>query len=92
MPTRDAERAAIIIKNTVKWALSLDRQTRVKNWYGIGATKEGQHLFEALGFNEIVSLHDGERKGYHIGNIRKPVSLVNKILAQLNNELSTAAE
>ncbi len=85
-PGRDSERAAIIIKNTIKWALSLDRQVKIKNWYGIGATKEGQHLFEALGFTEITSLYDGERKGYYIDNINQPVSLINKIMKQIEKE------
>ncbi len=88
--TRDAERAGIIIKNTIKWALSLDRQTRIKNWYGIGATKEGQHLFEALGFDEIVSLNNEERKGYYLDNIKKPVRLINRILQSLNHGPSEA--
>jgi len=82
-PTRDSERAGIIIKNTIKWALSLDRQLKIKNWYGIGATEKGQHLFESLGFQEIVSLYNGERKGYYIDSITKPVSLVNRILERL---------
>lgn len=79
-PTRDSERAGIIIKNTIKWALSLDRQFKIKNWYGIGATPEGQHLFEALGFKEIVSLYEGERKGYYLDDISKPSVLIEKIL------------
>ena len=89
-PSRDSERAAIIIKNTIKWALSLDRQTSIKNWYGIGATKEGQHLFEALGFTEVVSLYDGERKGYYTDNLTKPVHLISKIMKQLTEEPTAA--
>jgi hypothetical protein len=87
--TRDAERAGIIIKNTIKWALALDRQTKIKNWYSIGATANGQDLLEALGFKEIVSLYDGERKGYYLDSIKKPVSLVNRILDRLNQESET---
>ena len=52
----DKERGAALIRHTIKWALSLNRQYDIKNWYGIGATKEGQHLFESLGFQEIASL------------------------------------
>jgi hypothetical protein len=85
-PGRDSERAAIVIRNTIKWALSLDRQAKIKNWYGIGATKEGQHLFEALGFKQIISLYNGERKGYYIDSIVKPVSLINKIVKQMTGE------
>ncbi len=81
-PTRDSERAAIIIKNTVKWALALDRQFKIKNWYGIGATKEGQHLFETLGFKEIVSLYNGERKGYYTDEVANPTRLIQKIISR----------
>ena len=77
--TKDAERAAIIIKNTIKWGLAMDRQFNIKNWYSIGATKEGQHLLEELGFTEIISLYNSERKGYYLDSIKKPTSLINKI-------------
>jgi predicted DNA-binding transcriptional regulator AlpA len=87
---RDAERAGIIIKNTMKWALRLDRQTRIKNWYSIGATKEGQKLLETLGFEEIASLYNGERKGYYLEDIRKPVGMASRLLDQLNQEPSAA--
>ena len=82
-PTRDAERAGIIIKNTLKWGLSLDRQANIKNWYSIGATKEGQKLLEKLGFDEIVSLYNGERKGYLLKDIKKPVSFIRKLLDEM---------
>jgi len=81
-PTIDGERAGIIIKNTIKWALSLDRQSSIKNWYSIGATKEGQHLLETLGFSEIISLYKGERKGYRLNDIKKPSKLMNKIISR----------
>lgn len=88
--TRDAERAGIVIKNTIKWALKTDRQSNVKKWYGIGATKEGQNLLEELGFEEIASLHNGERKGYCLEDIKKPVRLAKRLLDRLNQEPSTA--
>lgn len=64
----------------------MHRQCDIKNWYGIGATKEGQRLFEGLGFEEIVSLYDGERKGYRIDDIRQPVKLVNRLLAEMSRQ------
>jgi len=76
---KDTERAGIIIKNTIKWGLAMDRQFNIKNWYSIGATKEGQHLLEKLGFTEMTSLYDGERKGYYLDNVKKTASLINKI-------------
>lgn len=85
----DGVRGSFLIKQTVKWALSLNRQFDIKNWYGIGATKEGQHLFEGLGFEEIASLYKGERKGYRIENIQQPIRLINKLLNQLPGSKST---
>jgi hypothetical protein len=78
--TRDSERAGIIIVDTIKWALSYDRQFQIKNWYSIGATKEGQHLLEELGFVEIMSLYDGERKGYYLDNMSAPAKVVSRIM------------
>jgi hypothetical protein len=77
--TIDTERAGTIIKNTIKWGLAMDRQFNIKNWYSIGATEKGQNLLEELGFTEILSLYDGERKGYYLDSIKKPISLINKI-------------
>ncbi|WP_220193515.1 hypothetical protein [Ktedonospora formicarum] len=79
----DRERGSFLIKQTIKWALSLNRQFDVKNWYGIGATPEGQELFERLGFRGIASLHNGERKGYLAEDIKQPVKLVNDMLTQV---------
>ena len=83
---RDKELGRFIIKHTVKWALTLYRQYDIKNWYGIGATPEGQHLFEALGFTETASVHEGERKGYMLKEIKNPVKLVNMFLKGTENE------
>jgi hypothetical protein len=77
----DANRGEIILKHTIQWALAVQRQYDIKNWYGIGATKEGQKIFETLGFTEIVSLYNGERKGYKLSNkITPPASILNKML------------
>ncbi|TMC19729.1 MAG: helix-turn-helix domain-containing protein [Chloroflexi bacterium] len=81
--TIDGARGSFLLKQTIKWALSLNRQHSIKNWYGIGATKEGQHLFEALGFKEIVSLYGGERKGYYIDSLKEPVKVINNILESM---------
>ena len=79
----DRERGLLIIRHTLKWALSMDRQFDVKNWYGIGATKEGQRVFERLGFTEIISLYGGERKAYYIDDVKKPVRLINHLLQEM---------
>ena len=82
----DTERGSALIRHTVKWAHSVQRQYDIKNWYGIGATKEGQHLFEKLGFEEMVSLYNGERKGYCAHNIKQPVKLINQLLAEMSRQ------
>lgn len=80
----DTKRGWMIIKHTLKWALSLDRHFNIANWYGIGATKEGQKLFEELGFTPIVSLYDGERKGYKIRDIKQPVRIITKLIETMD--------
>ncbi|EFH89426.1 helix-turn-helix domain-containing protein [Ktedonobacter racemifer] len=77
---RDKEKGGLLIRHTVKWALSLNRQADIKNWYGIGATNDGQHLFESLGFTEIRSLYNGERKGYYLEDVKTPVKLFSLLL------------
>jgi Helix-turn-helix domain len=77
----DANRGEILLKHTIQWALTVQRQYDIKNWYGIGATKEGQKIFETLGFKEILSLYNGERKGYKLNNSITPsASLLSKML------------
>ncbi len=85
----DGVRGSFLLRQTIKWALSLNRQYSIKNWYGIGATKEGQHLFEMLGFKEIVSLYNGDRKGYYIENIKEPVKAINRILEEIQHPRSS---
>ncbi len=84
--TKDKDIGRFTIKHTVKWAMALNRQFDIKNWYGIGATAEGQALFEALGFTEIASLYDGKRKGYLLKDIRNPVRLINLFLKETDKK------
>src|SRR5215469_109254 len=81
-PNRDKEVGRFTIKHTVKWALSLYRQFDIKNWYGIGATPEGQKLFEALGFTEIGSAQGEKRKGYLLQDVKNPARLINMFLKE----------
>jgi len=88
--TRDKEVGRFLLKQTIKWALSLNRQYDIKNWYGIGATPEGQALFEALSFMEIASVHSGARKGYRLKDIQTPgrvMSLFLKREAEQNEHI-----
>ena len=84
----DRERGRFLIRETIRWALKVNQQYDIKNWYGIGATPEGQHLFEALGFQEIVSLHNGERRGYYLESIEQSVGLIKKLMDELKKERS----
>ena len=86
---KDRELGGLILRNTVQWALSLDRQSDIRNWYGIGATKEGQRLFERLGFTEIISLYDSERKGYHLKDVKTPVKFISLILREVGHQPET---
>lgn len=80
----DTKRGWMIVRHALKWALSLDRQFNIVDWYAIGATKDGQDLLEDLGFKEIVSLYDGERKGYKIQDIKHPIQLITKFINAMN--------
>ena len=78
--TKDKEIGRFLLKQTLKWALSLNRQYDIKNWYGIGATPEGQALLEALSFKEIASVHGGARKGYCLTDIKTPGRVMSMFL------------
>ncbi len=90
-PIKDRERGRFLIKETLKWALSLNRQFDIKNWYGVGATKQGQRIFEALGFTEVATLYGGERKGYTLKSISKPVGLIGKLIKEMERQDDTAS-
>lgn len=80
----DTRRGWMIVRHALKWALSLDRQFNIVNWYAIGATKNGQTLLEDLGFQEIVSLYNGERKGYKVRDIKQPIRLITKLIKSMD--------
>src|SRR5260370_34972596 len=57
-------RGRFLLRNAIKWAITLTAQYDIKNWYSIGVTSEGQAIAEELGFQEIMSIEEGNRKGY----------------------------
>jgi len=67
----DTERGAFLLRHTVKWGITLSHQYDIRNWYAIGATETGQKILEHLGFQEITSLDNGNRKGYTLRNLLK---------------------
>ncbi len=60
-----------VIEHTIEWMFSLDKQYDITNWYGIGTTAEAQYLFESLGFTEIASSHDSDRRGYFLADLKE---------------------
>lgn len=82
--TLDTIRGDMILRHTLRWALTVQLQYDIHHWYGIGATKEGQKLFETLGFQEIISLAHGARKGYKLTrSIAPSAHILQKMLAKI---------
>ncbi len=65
-PIRDKRVAAFLIRNTIKWALTLKDECHIQNWYTIINSAKGQKLVTALGFQQINTLDDGERECYQL--------------------------
>ncbi len=81
----DRERGMFLLRHTIKWAIMLSHQYDIKTWYGIGTTPVGQTILEELGFREIVSLEEGDRKGYILENFQNS-KLINKFIAEMENQ------
>jgi hypothetical protein len=80
--TTDRGRGRSLICYTLRWALALNRQYDIKNWYAIAATEEGKHLLEGLGFTAI----EGTREGYHLEDLEVAMPVVKDILKKMGNE------
>lgn len=80
---KDKDRGIFLIRHTIKWGLTLTIQHDIKNWYGIGTSTEGQAILEAVGFEQINNLYDGERRGYILTSITKPAKLVSHYLKMM---------
>lgn len=83
---RDKERGSFLIRHSIKWALTLALQHDIKNWFGIGATPEGQAILETLGFEQINSLYEGERKGYVLHGLVKPARIISRTLKTMEGQ------
>ncbi|HEX6479103.1 MAG TPA: hypothetical protein VF043_09685, partial [Ktedonobacteraceae bacterium] len=81
----DRERGVFLLRHTIKWAIALSHQYDIKNWYGVGATPVGQTILEALGFKEVVSLEEGDRKAYMLANLHNS-KLINKFMAEMESQ------
>jgi Helix-turn-helix domain len=91
---KDREVGFYLIRNTVRWAISLMLQNDIKRWYGVGTSPEGQAILEALGFKLLTNLDNGERKGYMLEAKAEPVRLISHFLRVMegSNQLSEKTE
>jgi len=80
--TTDRVRGSFLLKHTIKWATLLNIQHDIKNWYGIGATPEGQSILERLGFSQIATLASFQCKGYVLEDMRTPSKIISKFLKE----------
>jgi predicted DNA-binding transcriptional regulator AlpA len=84
----DSLRGRFLLINAIKWAITVTTQYDIKNWYSIGVTAEGQAIAEALGFQEILSLENGKRKGYALNSIlTRPTKLVRRYLRSMEGQI-----
>ena len=75
-----------LLRHAIKWGIVLTTQCDIKNWYGIGVTPEGQQILNALGFQEILSLEDGVRKGYVLNSTTtQPTRLIRRYLGNIES-------
>jgi hypothetical protein len=74
-----------LLRHTIKWAVTLSHQYDIKKWYGVGTTPVGQTILEGLGFKEIVSLEEGDRKGYALSNLQNS-KLINQFITEMENQ------
>jgi predicted DNA-binding transcriptional regulator AlpA len=80
----DRQRGRFLIYRTIKWCITLTSQYDIKKWYAVGTSPEGQGLLEQLGFQTIVSLDEGQRKGYVLEQMFKhPTKLAQRFLSRL---------
>ena len=79
---KDKERGRFIIRNAIRWAISLDRQYNIKKWYAVAATPEGKKLVEHLGFEKIA----GKRDAYLLTDLKKATKPIKAFIARLEEE------
>lgn len=83
---RDKEIGAFLIRNTIKWAISLIVQHDIKNWYGLAMSDEGDKLMKKLGFKSVNG--KGEYKGYVLQCNSKKSGVIANVLERMERENS----
>ncbi len=82
----DTERGIFLIKHAVRWAISLNKEYDIKNWYGIAATEMGEKLLQHLGFKPI----EGKEAAYILEGMEASTGLIGdflKRIEELDNDL-----
>src|SRR5579884_2734919 len=80
---KDKQRGRFLLEYTVRWITVLYQRHDIRGFYGLGITPVGQKLLERLGFTEIISLEDGQRKGYVLEDVSKSTALLSKVLSEV---------
>jgi hypothetical protein len=85
VPTEDNERDKIIgrflIRNTIRWAISLMIEHDIKNWYGLATSEEGESLMKRLNFRYIGGT--GKYKGYMLESNATTAKAITRILEHI---------
>ncbi len=90
----DHARGRFLIRETLKWAISLRQQYDIKNWYGMAVTTEGEKLLQHLGFtaiNDQVARRLGFRliKNHRPGFVLEDTALSGKLLNSIESKLQS---
>jgi hypothetical protein len=80
--TIDGVRKRFLLRQTLRWAFSLDKQHDIKNWYGIAATDEGERLMKRLGFKLIVP----HSKSYVLDNLETSSEFLKEFIRKIEAE------
>jgi len=78
----DGIRKRSLIRYTLRWAITLDKQYDIKNWYGIAATPEGERLMRDLGFKPVSPNY----KGYILESIEKSSKFLQDFIKKVEAE------
>ncbi|GER88383.1 hypothetical protein KDW_25450 [Dictyobacter vulcani] len=79
---KDKDRGLFIIRNALRWALSLDKHYDIKKWYAIAATPEGKKLVEHLGFKKLK----GKRDAYVLTDLKSATRPIQAFINQMEQE------
>ena len=78
----DGQRGRFVIRQAIRWALSLHKQYSIKNWYGYAATPEGKKLLQRFGFRPIA----GKRDAYILDDLERSTGLLRDFMRKIDAE------